>query len=86
MSTVGTERSSISLTWRGWVRTQSSAQYSRDDLENLRASGLRGPSSIETTLRERHGEGEKDGGMKGGDKWQEGGLEAGGKEARVPAG
>lgn len=94
MSTAGTERSSISLTWRRWVRTRST-RYSRDDLEN----GFPPDHSAETTLRERPSEEEEDGearssktpsgeglkseekGVKGADKWQqeEDGLK--GKEA-----
>ncbi|KAL2256842.1 hypothetical protein VTK26DRAFT_1036 [Humicola hyalothermophila] len=60
VSMVGTERSSISLTWRRWVRTRSTQYSSRDDLENgLPRSGTP-DHSADTTLRERPSEEEKE--------------------------
>ncbi|KAK4153479.1 hypothetical protein C8A00DRAFT_15298 [Chaetomidium leptoderma] len=60
-SVAGTEHSSISLTWRRWVRTQST-HISRDDLENSSGGGgvfhrtiTREPSA-DFTLREQPGE------------------------------
>ncbi|KAK4134053.1 hypothetical protein BT67DRAFT_434205 [Trichocladium antarcticum] len=61
VSVAGTERSSISLTWRRWVRTPSSVHRSRDDLEDLGRGGgmVRGPSA-DMTLREQPSEEEEE--------------------------
>jgi hypothetical protein len=47
-----TEHSSISLTWRRWVRTRST-HYSREDLDcGMQRMGTREPS-VDLTLREQ---------------------------------
>ncbi|KAK4125568.1 hypothetical protein N657DRAFT_270687 [Parathielavia appendiculata] len=51
-SVAGTEHSSISLTWRHWVRTRST-QHSRDDLEN---GFIHREPSVDFTLRGQPGE------------------------------
>lgn len=49
LSVAGTEHSSISLTWRNWIRTRSSR--SRDDLAEVEAGFFHRPSSADRTLR-----------------------------------
>jgi hypothetical protein len=58
-STAGTDRSSISMTWRGWVRTRSTqCNPSREDLE----SAVTREPSVDRTLREHPGEEEDEDG------------------------
>ncbi|KAG7287616.1 hypothetical protein NEMBOFW57_007129 [Staphylotrichum longicolle] len=49
LSVAGTEHSSISLTWRNWIRTRSSR--SRDDLAEAEAGFFHRPPSADRTLR-----------------------------------
>ncbi|KAK4237452.1 hypothetical protein C8A03DRAFT_44707 [Achaetomium macrosporum] len=81
-----TEHSSISVTWRRWVRTRST-NYSREDVENgMQRMGTREPS-VDLTLREQpdeeddqagssrttsshEGTAERRSGLKGSEKWQ----------------